>query len=66
MRQVIEQLDSLPENLQRQVLEFVVSLRSRTRQGGAGRQLLAWRGQFQNKICSLCAKRLTTDANRWT
>jgi len=41
---VIEQLDTLPENLQRQVLEFVQALQVFVRQGVPGKQLLQFAG----------------------
>ena len=41
---VIEQLDTLPENLQRQVLEFVEALQVIARQGVPGKQLLQFAG----------------------
>jgi len=41
---VIEQLDALPEDLQRQVLEFVQALQVFVRQGVPGKQLLQFAG----------------------
>jgi hypothetical protein len=41
---VIEQLDTLPESLQRQVLEFVQALRVVARRGVPGTQLLQFAG----------------------
>ena len=41
---VIEQLDTLPEDLQRQVLEFVQALQVFVRQGVPGKQLLPFAG----------------------
>lgn len=41
---VIEQLETLPENLQRQVLEFVQALQMFARRGIPGRQLLQFAG----------------------
>jgi hypothetical protein len=41
---VIEQLDTLPENLQRQVLQFVQALQVLARQGVPGKQLLQFAG----------------------
>ncbi len=41
---VIEQLDMLPESLQRQVLEFVQALHVVARRGVPGRQLLQFAG----------------------
>ena len=42
--QVTEQLDTLPEQLQRQVLEFVQALQVFARRGVPGRQLLPFAG----------------------
>jgi hypothetical protein len=41
---VIEQLDTLPENLQRQVLEFVQALQVLVRRGVSGKQMLQFAG----------------------
>ena len=41
---VIEQLDTLPEHLQQQVLEFVEALQVFARRGVPGRQLLEFAG----------------------
>ena len=41
---VIEQLDTLPENLQRQVLEFVQALQVFAQRGVPGKQLLEFAG----------------------
>jgi len=41
---VIEQLETLPENLQRQVLEFAQALQSLARRGVPGKQLLQFAG----------------------
>lgn len=41
---VIEQLETLPENLQRQVLEFVRALQMFARRGVPGEQLLQFAG----------------------
>ena len=41
---VIEQLDTLPENLQQQVLEFVQALQVFARRGVPGGQLLEFAG----------------------
>ena len=41
---VIEQLETLPENLQRQVLEFVQALQAFSRRGVPGKQLLQFAG----------------------
>ena len=42
--QVIEQLETLPENLQRQVLEFIQALQMFARQGVPGKRLLQFAG----------------------
>ena len=41
---VVEQLETLPENLQQQVLEFVQALQISARQGVPGKQLLKFAG----------------------
>jgi hypothetical protein len=41
---VIEQLETLPENLQREVLAFVKALQTVMRRGVPGRQLLEFAG----------------------
>ena len=41
---VIEKLDTLPENLQRQVLEFVQALQVFAQRGVPGKQLLEFAG----------------------
>ena len=41
---VIEQLETLPENLQQQVLEFVQALQTLARRGVPGKQLLQFAG----------------------
>jgi hypothetical protein len=42
--QIIEQLEILPEDLQRQVLEFVQALQAFPRRGVPGKQLLQFAG----------------------
>ena len=42
--QVMQQLETLPENLQRQVLEFVQALQMLARRGIPGKQLLQFAG----------------------
>jgi len=42
--QVMQQLETLPENLQRQVLEFVQALQVLARRGIPGKQLLQFAG----------------------
>ena len=67
---VIEQLDTLPENLQRQVLEFVQALQVFVRQGVPGKQLLQFAGaiplddleSMRQTIESGCEK---VDLNEW-
>ncbi|MBI3763448.1 MAG: hypothetical protein HY260_16500 [Chloroflexi bacterium] len=41
---VVEQLTTLPDDLQRQVLEFVQTLRASVRRGVSGKQLLRFAG----------------------
>lgn len=42
--QVVEQLEALPDNLQRQVLEFVQALQLLAQRGVSGKQLLQFAG----------------------
>ncbi len=42
--QVIEQMKTLPDNLQQQVLAFVQALQTSTRRGLSGQQLLRFAG----------------------
>jgi hypothetical protein len=42
--QVVEQLEALPENLQRQVLEFIQALQLLAQRGVSGKQLLQFAG----------------------
>ena len=42
--QVVQQLETLPENLQRQVLEFVQALQLLQQRGVSGKQLLQFAG----------------------
>ncbi len=44
--QVVQQLETLPENLQRQVLEFVQALQVLARRGVPGKQLLQFAGSI--------------------
>lgn len=44
IEQVVEQLESLPENLQRRVLEFVQSLKGSAFRGVPGKQLIRFAG----------------------
>lgn len=44
--EVIEQLETLPENLQRQVLKFVQALQMFARRGIPGKQLLQFAGSI--------------------
>lgn len=49
VNQVIEHLNALPSNLQRQVLDFVHALRLSTQNGVPGSQLLRFAGAISDK-----------------
>jgi mRNA-degrading endonuclease RelE of RelBE toxin-antitoxin system len=70
INQVIEQLQELPENLQRQVLNYVETLKTSPEQESQGKQLL----QFRRAIPTDDIKRMqqaidqeceNIDANEW-
>lgn len=50
---VIEQLDALPEDLQRQVLAYVEALQSERRRGIPGKQLLEFAGAIPGQDLQL-------------
>ncbi|MDO9129529.1 MAG: hypothetical protein Q7U34_06650 [Anaerolineales bacterium] len=67
---IIEQLATLPDDLQRQVLEFAQALKSSVRKGIAGKNLLRFTGfipsddlkKMQQAIEAGCEQ---VDANEW-
>ena len=67
---VIEQLDTLPENLQREVLAFVEALQKVARQGVPGRQLLEFAGAIPLDDVELMRQAIEdgceqVDVNEW-
>lgn len=67
---VIEQLDTLPENLQRQVLAFVQALQTAVRQGVPGKQLLGFAGAIPMDDLELMRQAIEdgceqVDLNEW-
>ena len=67
---VIEQLETLPENLQRQVLEFMQGLQSVTGRGVPGKQLLRFAGSIPVKDLELIRQTIENgcervDVNEW-
>lgn len=68
--QVMEQLESLPEDLQRQVLRFVQALQSLARRGVSGKQLLQFAGAISADDLELMRQAIEqeceqVDANEW-
>ena len=67
---VIEQLETLPENLQRQVLVFMQGLQSVVGQGVPGNQLLKFAGSIPVDDLELMRQAIEdgcewVDANEW-
>ena len=67
---VIEQLETLPENLQRQVLAFVQALQTLARQGVPGQQLLQFAGAIPADDLALMRQAIENgceqvDLNEW-
>ena len=67
---VIEQLENLPENLQRQVLTFVEALRSVVQKGIPGKQLLDFAGTISPDDLELMRQAIQdgceqADMNEW-
>ena len=68
--QVIEQLQELPEYLQRRVLDFVQRLKSTSEQGIPGSQLLQFAGAISHEDLEAMQKAIdkeceTIDVNEW-
>ena len=57
---VMEQLETLPDDLQRQVLAFVQSLQTLARQGILGRQLLQFAGAIPSDDLELMRQVIET------
>jgi hypothetical protein len=67
---VVEQLTSLPDDLQRQVLEFIRALKASARRGVSGRQLLRFAGFIPLDDLQLMRQAIETgcgqvDLNEW-
>ena len=67
---VIEQLETLPENLQRQVLAFVQALQAGARQSVSGQQLLQFAGAIPADDLALIREAIEdgceqVDLNEW-
>ncbi len=67
---VIEQLDALPEDLQRQVLAYVETLRSEQRRGVPGQQLVEFAGTISRQDLHLMQQAIEegceqVDVNEW-
>jgi hypothetical protein len=69
-KKVIEQIDALPEVLQRQVLAYVEALRTEGRRGVRGEQLLEFAGAIPRQDLHLMQQAIEdgceqVDANEW-
>jgi len=67
---VIEHLETLPENLQRQVLAFVLTLQKVVRQGVPGKELLEFAGSIPLDDLKLMQRAIEdgceqVDSNEW-
>lgn len=62
--QVVQQLETLPENLQRQVLEFVQALQLLAQRGVSGKQLLGFAGTIPPDDVELMRKAIETECGR--
>ena len=67
---VIEQLETLPEDLQRQVLDFVQALQMLARRGVPGKQLLPFAGTIAQDDLALMRQAIgeeceRVDLNEW-
>lgn len=68
--QVLEQLQELPENLQRKVLDFVQSLKAQTDNGMKGKELLVFAGAISGEDLKAMQEAIdkdceTIDENEW-
>lgn len=61
---VIEQLTSLPDDLQRQVLEFVRALKSSARRGVPGERLIRFAGFIPIDDLELMSKAIDQDCRK--
>jgi hypothetical protein len=67
---VVEQMETLPTDLQQQVLEFVQALKTSTRRGVPGRRLLRFAGSIPVDDLKLMEQAIATgceqvDLNEW-
>ena len=62
--QVVEQLEGLPEDLQRQVLEFVQALQLLARRSVSGKQLLRFSGTIPSDDLELMRKAIEDECER--
>lgn len=62
--QVVQQMETLPENLQRQVLEFIQALQLLTQRGVAGKQLLQFAGTIPPDDLELMHKAIEDECER--
>ena len=67
---VVQQLETLPENLQRQVLEFVQALQVLAQHGVPGKQLLQFAGSIPPEDLELMRRTIEegcerVDPNEW-
>lgn len=58
---VVAELENLPENLQRQVLEFVQKLKASTMHGVSGTRLLSFAGTIPSGDLELMRQAIETD-----
>ena len=62
--QVVRQLETLPENLQRQVLEFVQALQLLAQRGVSGKQLLQFGGTIPPDDLELMRRAIQDECER--
>ncbi len=62
--QVVQQMETLPENLQRQVLEFVQALQPLTHRGVSGKQLLQFAGTIPPDDLELMREAIEVECER--
>ena len=62
--QVVKQLETLPDNLQRQVLEFVQALQLLAQRGVSGKQLLELAGTIQSDDLELMCEAIEAECER--
>ena len=62
--QVLQQMETLPESLQRQVLEFIQALQLLTQRGVSGKQLLRFAGTIPSEDLELMRKAIEAECER--